>query len=158
MLKVKRGEDERVGLVEAQAALQELEMVVGDEGEFPAGAVGGEGGQAAHAEPGRRVEARAGLQEHLVVVAQQRDQAAAATQVDQPVDDAPAVRPSVDVVAQGDDDVLGAGPMASAGRPGPPSSRGCRRWRWCEWSSWTLTSPPMVPDSPIRRSAARWRS
>ena len=44
------------------------------------------------------------------MVAQERDQAAAAAQVDEPVEDAPAVRPPVDVVAQGDDRVLGAGP------------------------------------------------
>ena len=44
------------------------------------------------------------------MVAQEGDQAAAAAQVDEPVEDAPAVRPPVDVIAQGDDGVLGAGP------------------------------------------------
>ena len=57
---------------------------------------------------GRRVDAGAGLLEHLVVVAQQRDQAAAAAQVDQSVEHSPAVRPSVDIIAQRDEAVLRA--------------------------------------------------
>lgn len=92
-------EDVGVGLVEVQARLQELEVLLRDEREVTSGAVGGEGGQAAHAQPGRRVEAGAGLQEHLLVVAQQRDQAAAASQVDEPVEHTTGVRATVDVVA-----------------------------------------------------------
>jgi hypothetical protein len=87
--------DEELGvdLVEVEAALQELEVLLRDEGDVPTLAVRVEGGEAAHPEPGRRVEARAGLQEHLVVVAQQRDQAAAVGQVDEPVSGPPALTP-----------------------------------------------------------------
>ena len=47
-------EDVGVGLVVVEAAFEELEVLVGDEGEVPAGAVGVERGDAAHAEqPGR---------------------------------------------------------------------------------------------------------
>ena len=42
------------------------------------------------------------------MVAEDRDQATAAGQFNEPLDDAPAVWPPVDVVAQGDDAVLGA--------------------------------------------------
>src|SRR3954464_4765211 len=43
------------------------------------------------------------------MVAQERDETAAAAQVDEPGEDSPAVRSPIDVVAQGDDGVVGAG-------------------------------------------------
>ena len=44
------------------------------------------------------------------MVAEERDQTAAVLEFDEPLDDAPAVRSPVDVVAEGDDAVLGSGP------------------------------------------------
>jgi hypothetical protein len=44
------------------------------------------------------------------VVAQERDELAPPAHLDQEIEDAPAVRPPVDAVAQGDDGIVGAGP------------------------------------------------
>ena len=52
---------------------------------------------------------RASIQKHLVVVAQERDQRASLFQRDQSLDHTPAVRTTVDVIAQRDDHVVGPG-------------------------------------------------
>ena len=49
------------------------------------------------------------VEHHLVVVAEDRDQPAPRLQRDDPVEDPPAVRPPVDVVAEHDDLVVGGG-------------------------------------------------
>jgi hypothetical protein len=52
------------------------------------------------------------LEKHLVVVAQDRNQAALTGKRDQPFQDAPAVRTAVNVIAKRDDDVVGLGSIA----------------------------------------------
>ena len=70
------------------------------------------------------------VEEHLIVVAQDRDQRALPLQLDQAIEHAPAVRAAVDVVAQGDDHVVGARLDRREQRlPGRASIRGYRRWR-----------------------------
>ena len=49
------------------------------------------------------------LEKHVVVVAQDRNQAALTGKRDQPFQDTPAVRTAVNVIAQRDDDVVGLG-------------------------------------------------
>ena len=49
------------------------------------------------------------LEKHVVVVAQDRNQAALIGKRDQSFQDAPAVRSAVDVIAERDDDVVGLG-------------------------------------------------
>src|SRR5271166_7156591 len=49
------------------------------------------------------------LEKHLVVVAQDRNQAALTGKRDQPFQDTPAVRTAVNVIAKRDDDVVGLG-------------------------------------------------
>jgi hypothetical protein len=78
-----------------------------------AGAMGVNGGEATHADPGRRVKTRPGFEEYLVVVAEQRDQPTSSAPLDEPVEHAPAVRSPVDGVALRNDDVYRGGRMAS---------------------------------------------
>ena len=85
-------------------------MVVRDQGEVTVGSVRVEGGITTHPEEVvERVAPGECLEQHFLVIPKKRDQMTVALESHEPLNDAPAVWPPVDVVAQGDDAVLGAG-------------------------------------------------
>ena len=78
------------------------------------------------------------LNEHVIVVAQDRHQPALVGKFDQVIEHAPAVGPAVDVIAERDDQVIVRGANDGKQRATRPSSRECRRSQWFEpivWSS-----------------------
>ena len=107
---VRMDKDVRIGFVVVPAAFEEGEVLPGDVVKTSARPVGVERGEAAHPDQhGAPAASRPDVEEDLIVVAQQGEQPTAPAQADEEVEDAPAVRPPVDVVAQGDHDVLGIG-------------------------------------------------
>src|SRR6516162_6887998 len=104
------GENVCIGFVMVEAASEERDMVVRDDGKLTAGSVRVEGIVTTHAEEAvERVAVGERLEQHFLMISQKRNKAALMGQVDQPFNDALAVWSSVDVIAQGDDQVVGAG-------------------------------------------------
>ena len=108
-------------------------MLVGHEVDLASVAIRVEGRDSTELHP--RSECRPivfGRQHDLVVIAEDRDQAASLRQIDQHVEHALRVEASINVIAQRDDRVIWLRIDGGKDRgQGVWSSRGCLRWRWC---------------------------
>src|SRR5271157_5877810 len=104
-------EDVGLGLVVINASLEKRKVLVGDQAHVRrrGGAIGSQGREAAHDEEGRGIRTVPGLEKHVVVVAQDRNQPALTGKGDQSFQDTPAVRTAVNVIAERDDDVVRLG-------------------------------------------------